>query len=277
MRTQPLDPDPRAPYVAQVFEHLCRSILDGEGDPGAAERRLWAAPETAAHFVFGVITDDQRRQVEPLIHRLRGDAGQLINRRLDRSVSKSEIAARVAAARFEFLLRPWRAADARRYAALLESEAVWNALPDEYPGPLSDAMASNLIDISNGWSDRHVVFAVEWRGEAIGQVRLQFDSSDFADTAEISYWLGVDYWDRGLGTSIVSLFTAECFRRRPDLNRIFAVVLDGNAGSTRVLQKAGYRYESFRYHNVVKDGSTRSSRVFGLCRADYAMVDAVMA
>jgi RimJ/RimL family protein N-acetyltransferase len=278
MGVQHLEPvEPKEPLVTDVFEHLCQSILGDCADPMIAEHRLWTVPETAAHFVFGVTTDDQRRRVAPLIHRLRTGVGELINRRLDRSVSKGLLAQRVNAARSEFLLRPWRVGDARRYAALLESEAVWDALPDEYPGPLSEAMASNLIDISNGWAERHVVFAVEWRGEPIGQARLQFDSSDFSDAAEISYWLGVPYWGRGLGTNIVSLFTAECFRRRPHLNRIFAVVLDGNAASMRVLEKAGYRYESFRYQNVVKAGAKRSSHVFGLCRADYAMPDGSMA
>ena len=277
MGLQHLEPlEPKEPLVTDVFQHLCQSTLDECEDPIIVERRLWTVPETAAYFVFGVTTDDQRRRVAPHVHHLRAAVGELINRRLDRSVRKDLLAQRVDAARSEFLLRPWRTADARRYAALLESEAVWNALPDEYPGPLSEVMAGNLIDISNGWAERHVVFAVEWHGEAIGQARLQFDSSEFSDAAEISYWLGMHYWGGGLGTSIVGLFTADCFRRRPHLNRIFAVVLDGNLASMRVLEKAGYRYESFRYQNVMKAGRRRSSHVFGLCRADYTTRDGAL-
>ena len=265
--------DPRDAAVVQVFDHLCRSILNEPGDSASAERRLWVIPDVAARFVYGVTTDEDARRLAPVVHRLRTEVGHVINGRLDRTAARRAIAQRVAAARTEFTFRAWRATDAPRYAVLLDDQAVWDALPDEYPGTLTEPMARDLIEISNGWSDRHAVYAVEWRGEAIGQVRLQFDSSAFADDAEISYWLGTPYWGRGLGTSIVSLFTADSFRRTPELQRIFAVVLDGNSASMRLLEKAGYRYESFRYMNVLKGGTKRSSHVFGLTRSDYEKLD----
>jgi RimJ/RimL family protein N-acetyltransferase len=265
--------DPRDIVVVQVFDRLCRSILNEPGDRASAEQRLWVIPDVAARFVYGVTTDEDARRVAPVVHRLRTEVGHVINRHLDRVAVRRTITRRVAAARTEFAFRAWRPTDAPRYAALLGDQAVWDALPDEYPGTLTEPMARDLIEISNGWSDRHAVYAVEWRGQAIGQVRLQFDSSAFADDAEISYWLGTPYWGQGLGTSIVSVFTADSFRRTPELERIFAVVLDGNAASMRLLEKAGYRYESFRYSNVVKGGTKRSSHVFGLSRADYEKLD----
>ena len=264
--------DPTDGIVGQVFDRLCRSILES-GDTASAEQRLWLVPDVAARFVHRVATDDDARRVAPLVNRLRREVAHLINQRLDRTAARTVISRRVADARNAFAFRPWRVSDAPRYATLLDNQAVWDALPDEYPGTLTEAMARDLIEIANGWSDRHVVYAVEWRGQAIGQVRLQFDSSVFADEAEISYWLGTPYWGQGLGTSIVTLFTADSFRRKPELERIFAVVLDGNTASMRLLEKAGYRYESFRYLNVLKGGSKRSSHVFGLSRADYEKLD----
>jgi RimJ/RimL family protein N-acetyltransferase len=264
--------DPKDRIVVQVFDRLCRSILES-GDTASAAQRLWLVPDVAARFVHGVATDEDARRVAPVVHRLRRDVAHIINQRLDRTAARTAIARRIAAARAAFAFRPWRMSDATRYATLLGDQAVWDALPDEYPGAMTEPMARDLIEISNGWSERHVVYAVEWRGQAIGQVRLQFDSSVFANDAEISYWLGTPYWGQGLGTSIVTLFTADSFHRKPELERIFAVVLDGNVPSTRLLEKAGYRYESFRYLNVLKGGSKRSSLVFGLSRADYEKLD----
>lgn len=265
--------NPREAIVGQVFDSLCRSILRERGNDALTEQRLWRAPDLAARFVFGATTDAHGRRIAPVVHHLRTEVSQIINLRLDRSAIRNMLSQRLASARTEFSFRPWRIADAGRYVALLDHQSVWESLPDEYPGTMTEPMARDLIEISNGWSDRHAVSAVEWHGQPIGQVRLQFDSSTFADAAEISYWLGPEYWNRGLGTRLVSLFTADSFRQRPRLERLFAVVLDGNTASMRLLEKAGYRYEAFRYRNVPKNGQRRSSHVLSVSRADYAMIE----
>lgn len=260
--------DPREPLVSQVFSELCQSALEQASGP-AAERRLWHIPEVAAYYVFNVVTDEDKKRVDSIVHRLRLEAGEVINLRLDRSEAKRALADRLARARFELICRPWRAEDARRFAFLIESERFWERLPEEYPDPVTEELAASLIAISNGTPDRHYVNAVEWGGEPVGQVRLQFDSSPYPDSAEISYWIGESYWGQGLGTRLVTLFTAECFTRWRRIQRVFANVLDNNVASMRVLEKAGYRYESFEYQNVMKHGARRSTYVFGVCRSDY--------
>lgn len=59
---------------------------------------------------------------------------------------------------------------------------------------------------------------------------------------EIGYWLGKPSWGRGLMTVAVSAF---CAYLREDFQvvRITACVFVGNIGSTRVLQKNGFRHE----------------------------------
>jgi RimJ/RimL family protein N-acetyltransferase len=261
--------DPTARLAKEVLLHLCRSTLLHRNDGPQVQQQLARLPEIAAYFVTGAVTDEDRRRVDPLVHRLRATVQSVIDQRVDRSASRRLLADRVAAARETFILRPWRSEDAPRLAALLDNERLWSELPDDYPGPFTDALAHHLIEISNGWAERHVVEAVVWRGEPIGQVRLQADSSPYPDEAEISYWVGEPYWGKGLATGFVTLFTAESFRRRPSLKRVFAVVLDGNIASMRVLEKAGYRYESFRFQNVSKRNGARSTHLFGVGRNDY--------
>ena len=263
--------------AARVFTELCRMTLDDRTIPSStAAGRLWNLPEAATYFVFGAVTNAERQRVDSIVHALRGRAGTIINERLDRAAAKRAIAETLTVARSETTLRPWRPSDASRLARFLSSTKLWEGLPDERPANVTDQLADELIAISNGWSERHVVRAVECHGQAIGQVRLQFDSSPFADTSEISYWIGEPYWGSGHATKAVTLFTAECFERRPELQGIFAQVLDGNQASMRVLEKAGYRYESFRYGNVTKRGSRRSTHVLSVCRADYeALPEAV--
>jgi ribosomal-protein-alanine N-acetyltransferase len=262
-------PDPREVLTEQVFSSLCQSVFGKATDSLIANKRLWQLPEVATYFVYCALTDDDKRRVEPTVHRLRARVGKLINDQLDRSAVKRAIAETVAIARREFVLRSWQPADAVQLASFLGSQRLWQGLPDDYPGQMNEQLAGELIAISNGWSERHSVNAVEWRGHPVGQVRLQFDSSPFPDAAEISYWIAEPYWGQGIATKVVALFTADSFSCQPHIHRIFAQVLEGNLASMRVLEKVGYRYESFRYQNVTKSDGRHSSHIFGICRADY--------
>jgi RimJ/RimL family protein N-acetyltransferase len=52
----------------------------------------------------------------------------------------------------------------------------------------------------------------------------------------IGYWIGKQYWGRGIATAALKSFLAE-LTERP----LYADVLKTNAGSIRVLQKCGFR------------------------------------
>ena len=259
----------RVGFVDEVFWHLAQSVLREGADEALMAERLWRLPEVTTRFVHRAVTDRDIAPLEPPIHRLRLAAAEVINTRLDRSAVKRERAGRLAAAARHIRFRPWRPDEAATLRALLDSERLWATMPDEYPAPVTETLADQLIAIANGWSARHTVSAVEWDGETVGQVRLQFDSSPFADSAEISYWLGESYWGRGMGSEIVGLYTADSFRRLPQIDHLFANVLEPNAASLRVLQKAGYRREAFRYRNVAKAGRSCSTHVWGVCRKEY--------
>ncbi|MFD1033110.1 GNAT family N-acetyltransferase [Sphingomonas hankookensis] len=52
---------------------------------------------------------------------------------------------------------------------------------------------------------------------------------------EIAYWLGRDYWHRGIGQAAVAMFLAEQ-RERP----LFASVIDTNGASQAILERSGF-------------------------------------
>lgn len=137
-------------------------------------------------------------------------------------------------------LRAWSKTDAPRYQELLDDPMIWAQMPEDYPDPLTRDLADTLIDIAND-SNHHRVFAVLKDDVPVGQVRIAF-ADDAADTyeAEISYWIGRDYWGQGLGSAAVATLAAQCLRDHPGLTTVVARVKDGNAASLRVLEKAGF-------------------------------------
>ncbi len=137
-------------------------------------------------------------------------------------------------------LRAWEPSDVAAYRALLDDRDVWAHLPEAYPDPLTEETAAALIELSNA-SNHHSVFAVLRDSVPVGQVRLLYDVDEAdAGTAEISYWLGKQYWGKGIGTKIVARFSSRCFADNPGITRLLAKVHRDNAGSAAVLRKAGY-------------------------------------
>jgi RimJ/RimL family protein N-acetyltransferase len=53
----------------------------------------------------------------------------------------------------------------------------------------------------------------------------------------VGYWIGRDYWGKGIATAALRLFLTDHELRRPLLARVAAT----NAGSIRVLEKCGFK------------------------------------
>lgn len=255
-----------------LFDHVADGLLkepESRASQLDIEGHLWRLPRHVVHSYRNVITDEDRAQARPLVQKLRSRAVKLINERPEHALVREKLAERVQSARREFSFRSWRLDDVERFVSYLNNEAMWTYIPEDYPAPLTPELAEVLIRHSNEAPERHEVCAVEWQGEVVGQVRLQFDSSPTPDSAEISYWLAQPFWNKGLTTDFVTLYTSISFQSHPAIDRIFAHVLVGNDSSIRVLEKSGYRQESFEYHNLLKHGKKVSTYVLSVFRWDY--------
>ncbi len=126
---------------------------------------------------------------------------------------------------------------------MLSDPEVWRFLPEPYPGPLSLAVARDLMAVAR-MQDLHEVRAAVWQGAAIGQVRLQWDvpatPGAMPATAEFSYWLGRAHWGRGFGRRIAIKSVPLAFARHPGLTELWARVHPENRASRRILGEAGF-------------------------------------
>lgn len=69
----------------------------------------------------------------------------------------------------------------------------------------------------------------------------------------MGYWLGEQFWGRGIMTEAVAAVTDFCFENFP-LRRISAEVFANNPASARVLEKAGFTFEGRLKNHVLKEG-----------------------
>jgi RimJ/RimL family protein N-acetyltransferase len=95
----------------------------------------------------------------------------------------------------------------------------------------------------------HDAFMLHWRTKVIGDpnarkraivvdgcVAGNIGSWDAGGKRLVGYWIGRDYWGRGIGTAALSEFLCE-ETTRP----LCAYVAVQNRGSIRILQKCGFR------------------------------------
>ncbi|MGH7105385.1 MAG: GNAT family N-acetyltransferase, partial [Acetobacteraceae bacterium] len=125
-------------------------------------------------------------------------------------------------------------------------------LRDIFPHPYRLADAEARIS-RVGQVDPPHALAIVVEGRAVGGVGIEPMTDVNRRSAEIGYWLGADYWGRGIETEAVTLVTDWAFGAH-QLLRIFAQPFTSNAASRRVLEKAGYALEGIMKRSAIKDG-----------------------
>ena len=135
------------------------------------------------------------------------------------------------------LLRSWIPGDLASLVRHANSRVIWRNLRDAFPHPYTPADAKHWIQIANPTTPI-TNFAIVVEGAAVGGIGLVLKDDVFRRSAEIGYWLGEEYWGRGIVTEAARAVTDYAFATF-DLCRVFAGVFEWNPASMRVLEKAG--------------------------------------
>ncbi|RDW81553.1 GNAT family N-acetyltransferase [Aspergillus mulundensis] len=104
----------------------------------------------------------------------------------------------------------------------------------------------------------------------IGAIGLKGRDDVQYRSMEVGYWLGQEFWGRGIGSEAVGEFVKWVFGHEGfgHLVRIDAEVFDGNEGSKRVLEKVGFGFEGRRRKAVEKNGLVLDTFVYALLREE---------
>ncbi|MGN1094143.1 MAG: GNAT family N-acetyltransferase [Candidatus Neoclostridium sp.] len=163
-------------------------------------------------------------------------------------------------------LRKWRLSDAKALAKALSNKNILNNLRDGLPYPYTEKDAEEYISAMLA-SDKNKVFAfaVCVDDKAVGSVGAFRQSNIHYKTAELGYYLAEEYWGKGIMTSAVRRLCETLFRET-DIIRIFAEPFAGNAGSRRVLEKAGFTLEGIMKNNAFKNGKVLDMALYSLIK-----------
>jgi ribosomal-protein-alanine N-acetyltransferase len=163
-------------------------------------------------------------------------------------------------------LRPWAAADVPSLAEQANDRGVWQNLRDVFPHPYGPQDARDYIRFVSGPGSGDIHLAFEVDGAAVGSISVIFQTDIYRRSAEIGYWLGRAHWGRGLATAAVRALSDYAFTHF-DICRLYATIFARNAGSARVLEKAGYELEGRLRQSITKDGATLDGLLFALLKS----------
>jgi len=166
----------------------------------------------------------------------------------------------------DFTLRPLRMSDKASIAKHANNKILArNTLNLPHPYSVKDATEWIKKESSNYRKKKpsDFVFGIEIDGNIVGAVGIH--KIEHGHKAEIGYWLGEEYWGKGIMTNAVkkaSAFTLKQFK----LKRILGCVFLFNIGSARVLEKNGFVYEGLMRKAVKKGNKFIDKKIYALVR-----------
>ncbi len=150
----------------------------------------------------------------------------------------------------EVELRNLRDSDAPRMAELANNPLVSQNLRDGFPHPYTLADAENFIEKYS----KHpaiILYAITYRGEYAGNISLLPGTDVYSKSAEIGYFIGEPYWNKGITSAAVNLIVDYGFSTL-GIVRIHTGVFEYNQASQRVLEKCGFIKEGIFKKSIYK-------------------------
>jgi [ribosomal protein S5]-alanine N-acetyltransferase len=167
----------------------------------------------------------------------------------------------------DWCVRSMTADDAEAIARYANNRHISINLRDSFPYPYTVQDARKWLRAT---AKRHpeTAWAIASSRELVGGIGIHIQPDIYKQSAEIGYWLGEQFWKRGITTAAVKAVVEYAFTNFA-LTRIFAGVFEWNPVSVRVLEKAGFRCESRMRKAVVKDGKNIDQLMYVVLREEW--------
>jgi ribosomal-protein-alanine N-acetyltransferase len=167
------------------------------------------------------------------------------------------------------ILRPYTLQDAPDLQKLIGEREI-AATTMRIPHPYEDGMAEKYIGSRQESFDKGeiVSFAIIQRqsGFFTGGIALTLDNE--SNQAEMGYWIGNPYWNKGYGTEAARAVLKYGFEVL-GLNRIHAKHFKNNPASGYIMQKIGMKHEGCLRQHFKKWGNFVDLELYGILKSEY--------
>jgi ribosomal-protein-alanine N-acetyltransferase len=190
----------------------------------------------------------------------------------------------------QFLVRRYRLGDEEALVKHANNEKVSAHLRNQFPFPYTRDCADFFFNMDNKRvlyrlketdpkdpmmrKYQHELFTVvhiadDGKEELFGGIGFDFLEDIYCRTAEIGYWMGEEYWGKGIMSEVVKVvvkFAQDKYVNGPlgnCLDKLKAEVFHTNKGSCRVLEHNGFECEGVLKKGAFKRGKTYDLLQYG--------------
>ena len=154
----------------------------------------------------------------------------------------------------------------------LDSDKVYSENTANMPYPYKEADAEFLIHevVDKGFeNETDFVFAIRNKENGLIMGLIGIHHWDKANQkAEIGYWLGKEFWNKGYVTEAMAEVLAFGFKVL-NLNKMFANFFPHNPASGRVMEKSGMRQEAVLRQEIYKNGKFLDFVRYSILKEDF--------
>ncbi len=159
-------------------------------------------------------------------------------------------------------LRKWKHSDIENLLEHANNVNIAINMRDGFPNPYTYDNGREWINFA---SKSNSIFAITINSNAIGSIGLNIGTDIERISAEVGYWLGEKYWGKGITTSALNGITEYAFDKLK-LERLFAVPLEENIPSRKVLENNGFILEGILKKSVIKQGKIHNQALYAKIR-----------
>ncbi len=166
-------------------------------------------------------------------------------------------------------LRPFTLADAPAVQALAGAREVASTtltIPHPYEDGMAEAWIETHAPRREAGELANFALVEKETEQLVGAMGLVIQAEHAR--AELGYWVGVPFWNRGYATEAARVVLRFGFEEL-GLNRIYAMHLVRNPASGRVMQKVGMQYEGRLRQHVQKWGTFEDLDVYGIVAEEW--------
>ena len=165
----------------------------------------------------------------------------------------------------EFKLRPWQKSDLASLIKFANNPLIAANMTDAFPHPYTEEKGLSFLEMVTAIQPLRV-WAIEVNGEAAGGIGLHPQQDIMRRNAELGYWLAEPYWGKGILTRAVPMVVQEGFKTLTEIDRIYARPFGRNKASQRVLEKAGFVFETVFKDTIYKNGKFEDELYYSVRR-----------
>lgn len=161
---------------------------------------------------------------------------------------------------------PQDAADVRRLAGAREVAATTLNIPHPYPEGAAEEWIRTHQSAFEAGTGVNLAMTIREAGDLVGAIGLNLAAE--SNQAELGYWVGVPYWNRGYCSEAAAAVLAYGFGDL-GVRRIHAHHLGSNPASGRVMIKIGMTYEGTLRQHVKKWDRYEDAVLYGCLRGEF--------